>query len=185
MTGFGRTGTMFASERVGVAPDFICLSKGLTGGFLPMSVTVCREEIYREFLGPTFERALAHGHSFTANPLGCAAALASLEVFEEEKSLEKVAASEAIHRARLARIAGLPKVARPRVLGDIAAFDIEVGDAGYGAAVGKQLKEWFFGRKLLVRPLGNVVYMMPPYCISATDLNRAWDAVEEAVRTAI
>ncbi|MEO5352386.1 MAG: adenosylmethionine--8-amino-7-oxononanoate transaminase [Magnetococcus sp. XQGC-1] len=182
MTGFGRTGTLFACERAGATPDIICLSKGLTGGFLPMSVTVCREEIYQAFLGESFDRAFAHGHSFTANPLGCVAALASLALFAEENTLERIAVLEGIHRQRLLALAGHARVQRPRVTGSIAALDIQAADAGYASRIGLFLREFFLERGLLLRPLGNTLYLLPPYCITDSELHRAWDCVESALK---
>ncbi|MBF0585062.1 MAG: aminotransferase class III-fold pyridoxal phosphate-dependent enzyme, partial [Magnetococcales bacterium] len=182
MTGFGRTGSLFACEKAETTPDIICLSKGLTGGFLPMSVTVCREKIYEAFLGEHFDRAFAHGHSFTANPLGCAAALASLALFEEEKSLERVAAIERIHRQRLLALAGHLRVERPRIMGSIAALDIQASDAGYASRIGLFLRAFFLDRGLLLRPLGNTLYLLPPYCITAAELHQAWDSVEAALK---
>ena len=183
MTGFGRTGEMFACTKAGVAPDMICLAKGLTGGFLPLAATVCREEIYQAFLGTGFERAFAHGHSFTANPIACAAAHASLDLFETEGSLARVAVLEKIHRARLADLAARSnKVARPRVTGSIAAFDV-AGDGGDGAASGRLLRRAFFERGLLLRPLGNVVYLVPPYCLGEAQLERAYDAIDEVLKS--
>lgn len=182
MTGFGRTGRLFACERAETTPDIICLSKGLTGGFLPMSVTVCREEIYEAFLGESFDRAFAHGHSFTANPLGCAAALASLALFEEEKTLERVAAIEVIHRQRLLALAEQARVERPRIMGSIAALDIQSSDAGYASRIGLFLRDFFLNRGLLLRPLGNTLYLLPPYCITTAELHQAWDSVEAALK---
>jgi adenosylmethionine-8-amino-7-oxononanoate aminotransferase len=181
MTGFGRTGSLFACQKAGVTPDLICLSKGLTGGFLPMSATVCQEFIYRAFLGDSFDRAFAHGHSFTGNPLGCAAALASLELFATEHTLEACAAIEAVHRERLADLADHPRVLRPRLTGTIAAFDMSAGEGGYTSAIGPRLKAFFLQRKLLIRPLGNVVYLMPPYCTTAEELHRGWDGIKAAL----
>ncbi len=181
MTGFGRVGTMFACEKAGVDPDIICLSKGLTGGFMPLSVTVCKESIYAAFFGAGFDRAFAHGHSFTANPLSCAAACASLDLFAEEKSLEKVAAIQAIHQERLAGLQSHEKV--ERIAGAIAALDFVVSDPGYGSSLAPRLKEFFLQRGLLIRPLGNVLYLLPPYCISAADLHRAWDGIEAALHS--
>jgi adenosylmethionine-8-amino-7-oxononanoate aminotransferase len=181
LTGFGRLGAMFACLKAGVTPDITCLSKGLTGGFLPLAVTVCTEEIYREFLGASFDRALAHGHSYTANPLGCAAALASLKLFAEEKSLERVAAMEVVHHQRLERLASHPLVCRPRASGSIAALEVAAPDPGYSSSIGGRLKRLFLERRMLIRPLGNVVYLLPPYCIALEDLHRAYDAIEEVL----
>ncbi|NGZ05463.1 MAG: adenosylmethionine--8-amino-7-oxononanoate transaminase [Magnetococcales bacterium] len=179
MTGFGRCGTLFACELAGIAPDMICLSKGLTGGFLPMAVTVCREEIHAAFLGPTFDRALAHGHSFTANALGCAAALASLGLFESEATLQRVAALEALHRERMAALGG--RVLAPRVMGAVAAFELRLSDQTYGSAFTPRLIQFFLDRGMIIRPLGAVIYLVPPYGIDHVDLHRGWDVIEEAI----
>lgn len=185
MTGFGRTGSMFACDKADVAPDIICLAKGMTGGFLPLAATLCREEIHDAFVGGDFGNAFAHGHSFTANPLGCAAALASLDLFESDSTLERVAVMEGIHRRRMRDLARLPNVRCARVMGSIAAFDLDCGDGGdskgYGSAWSRRLREAFLSRGLLVRPLGNVVYLMPPYCIGEHDLHRAYDGIFEMV----
>lgn len=182
MTGFGRTGALFASQKAGVAPDLICLSKGLTGGFLPLSVTACGASIYEAFLGAGFDRAFAHGHSFTANPLGCAAALASLELTTSAETAANLARIEKRHRAAIADLSRHPKLSRGRVLGTIAA--IEVTDAqGYTAAVGQTLKRFFLERGLLLRPLGPVIYLLPPYCVTDGQLDRAYAAIRDAADT--
>jgi adenosylmethionine-8-amino-7-oxononanoate aminotransferase len=179
MTGFGRTGNLFACRTAGVAPDLICLSKGLTGGFLPLSATVAREGIHRAFLGETFDKALAHGHSFTANPLGCRAALASLDLLEDPAMPAAWARIEALHRERLANLPA--RAVRRRVLGTVAAFEVDGGGQGYSAAVGPRLRDFFMARGLLLRPLGNVVYLLPPYCITEAQLHRAYDAIDQAL----
>lgn len=181
MTGFGRTGAMFASLKAQVTPDIICLSKGLTAGFLPMSVTVAKESIYTAFLGENFDRALVHGHSFTANPLGCAAALASLQVFADEQTLAKLPQIESWHRQGLAQFATHPQVQHVRVMGTIAAFDVVAEDAGYTSQIGPQLKAFFHERGLLLRPLGNVVYLLPPYCVTHEELAHAYAVIREAL----
>ncbi len=180
MTGFGRTGEMFACEAAGIAPDMMCLSKGLTGGFLPLGATLCREEIYDMFRGAGFDRAFAHGHSYSANPLGCAAALASLDLFETGDWRRRGAAIQARHRGFLDSLAGHDEACRTRLTGTIAAFDI-AGDKGYGAAAGAKLKREFLERGLLLRPLGNVVYVMPPYCIEEADLDRGYAGIRDAL----
>nr|CRH07662.1 Adenosylmethionine-8-amino-7-oxononanoate aminotransferase [Candidatus Magnetococcus massalia] len=181
MTGFGRTGSLFAFQQTAIEPDMICLSKGLTSGFLPMSVTVARESLYQVFMGEDFDRALAHGHSFTANPLGCAAALASLDLFEQENTLARIAEIEALHRDRLGAFRKSKKALRPRVCGTIGAIDLNVEDGGYTSEVGPKLKQFFLDKGLLIRPLGNTVYLLPPYCTTDEQLHRGWDAIEEAV----
>ncbi len=177
MTGFGRTGATFACVKAGIRPDLVCLSKGLTGGFLPMSMTVATEAIHQAFVGREIERAFLHGHSYTANPLGCAAGLASLDLLEAPDCQARIKAIEAIHRQRLPAIVARHPVTRPRVCGTIAAFDVGA-DQGYAAAVGRTLKAAFLERGLLLRPLGNVLYLLPPYCIDEIDLHRAWDAID-------
>lgn len=181
MTGFGRTGRMFAHHHAQSAPDLVCLAKGLSGGVAPLAATVCREEFYEGFMSDSFATALAHGHSFTANPVVCAAGLASLALFEEESTLERVGKIEALHRARLGALADHPGVARPRVLGCIAAFEAVALDAAYADAASRTLKRFFLQRGQLLRPLGNTIYLMPPYCASPEELGLAWDYVEEAL----
>ena len=182
MTGFGRTGDLFACLGAGVAPDMICLSKGLTGGFLPLSMTVCGAAIYDQFVGEDFARAFAHGHSFTANPLGCAAALAALDLTLAPECAAARARIEAKHRARLPGLAEFSNVARARIRGTIAAFDFATDEPGYAATIGQALKAFFLERELLLRPLGNVVYLLPPYCVTDAQLDRAYDAIEAAAQ---
>ena len=181
MTGFGRTGTMFACEQVGATPDIICLAKGLTAGFLPMAATVATEAIYQGFLGDSFDRALVHGHSFTANPLGCAAALAGLRLFREESTLARIAGLEAVHAKRLTALNGRPGLARPRWRGSIGAVELTGGDSGYGAEIGKKLKRHFINRGFFARPLGEVFYILPPFCLTPDELHAAYDTLEEVL----
>jgi adenosylmethionine-8-amino-7-oxononanoate aminotransferase len=183
MTGFGRTGQLFASYTANVTPDIICLSKGLTGGFLPLSVTVCHDFIYQAFLDRRFEKSLVHGHSFTANPLGCAAALAALQVFTDEQILEKLALIHDWHSQGLALLRNHPAVTHIRQMGTIAAFDLQVADAGYTSSIAAQLKTYFYEQGLLLRPLGNVLYLLPPYCISEADLMHAYQIIRQALDT--
>ncbi|GAB6125531.1 adenosylmethionine--8-amino-7-oxononanoate transaminase [Humidesulfovibrio idahonensis] len=181
MTGFGRTGTMFAMEQAQVTPDLVCLSKGISGGFLPLAATVASERIYEAFLSDSFYTAFAHGHSFTANPLGCAAGLASLELFEEEQTLQRIARITESNRAWLAEIAHLPGVTRPRALGSIAAVTLGNDVSNYCAEIGAAVKAKCFERGLLIRPMGNVVYLMPPACISPEDLKRAQNGLTDVL----
>jgi len=177
MTGFGRTGSLFACTKTDVVPDIICLSKGLTGGFLPMSVTVCRDALFDAFLGEDFSKALAHGHSFTANPLGCAAALASLQILLDGQTQARIKTIETYHRGRLKKLADRPQFLHSRVTGTIAALDVAGEEAGYTAAIGVKLRDFFIERGLLIRPLGNVIYLLPPYCVTDDQLGQAYDAI--------
>ncbi len=172
MTGFSRTGALFACRRIGVTPDMVCLSKGITGGFLPMAATVVREPIHAAFLGQEIDKAFLHGHSYTANPLGCAAALASLDLLLDPDCQARIAAIEALHRERLPAVRGR----RHRIMGTIAAVDL--GEDGIGSAIGTALKAWFRQHGMLMRPMGPVAYFLPPYCIAPDELHRAWDLLE-------
>jgi adenosylmethionine---8-amino-7-oxononanoate aminotransferase len=177
MTGFGRTGDPFACVKAGVVPDLVCLSKGLTGGFLAMGATVAREPIYQAFLGQDLQRAFLHGHSYTANPLGCAAGLASLELLMAPECGARRDAIEAAHRRRLQALAASGKGKRHRLTGTIAALD--AGDGGYGSAIGATAKAYFAKQGMHLRPLGPVLYFMPPYCIEPAELDRAWQVMDD------
>ncbi|MEX0906381.1 MAG: adenosylmethionine--8-amino-7-oxononanoate transaminase [Balneolaceae bacterium] len=180
MTGFGRTGSWFASERAQVEPDIICLAKGLTGGFLPLSVTVCADEVYQAFYSDDPVKTLWHGHSYTANPLGCAAAVASLKLLE--KTSERFQSMEQKHRICLKPFSEMKSVEKIRVKGTIAAFDIKNEEkSGYLNSVAKIIKEKCIDKNLLLRPLGNTLYLMPPYCITDDELSWVYKQVEELV----
>jgi adenosylmethionine-8-amino-7-oxononanoate aminotransferase len=179
-TGFGRTGTLFAMEQAEVVPDLVCLSKGLTAGYMPMAVTVAREAIFEAFLGESFERALPHGHSFTANPLACAVALASLALFNEENTLGRIARINQHHREMMAELAARNDVMRPRLLGSILAFDAKAaGD--YQSSESQALRRWYLDHGLNIRPLGQTLYLMPPYCITDQELARAYAGLVEGL----
>jgi adenosylmethionine---8-amino-7-oxononanoate aminotransferase len=177
LTGFGRTGPLFACETAGITPDIICLSKGLTGGFLPMGATVAREAVFEAFLSEDRRATLFHGHSYTANPIACAAARASLALLDNASAARR-AAIEATHRAHIAQIATHPCVANPRVIGTISAFDLTTGD-GYLAPVGPRLAAFALERGVLLRPLGNVIYVLPPYCITTEQLDQVYTVITQ------
>jgi adenosylmethionine-8-amino-7-oxononanoate aminotransferase len=181
LTGFGRCGSMFACELAGVLPDLMCLSKGLTGGFLPMGATLATSCIYDAFGGTDPSRTFWHGHSYTGNPLACAAAVASLEIFRTEPVFERIAAIAAIHRERLQRLAKFSSVGDTRQMGTVAAIELRTDDAGYLSAMRPKLCRFFLERGVLLRPLGNVIYVLPPYCIEREDLHRVYDVIEEAI----
>jgi adenosylmethionine---8-amino-7-oxononanoate aminotransferase len=182
LTGFGRTGPLFACGGAGIEPDAVCLSKGLTGGFLPMGATVFREEIFEAFRSHDRRRTLFHGHSYTANPVACAAARASLRLLDERCDRRREAI-EAAHRAGLGRLASHPRVLDPRVLGTVAAFDL-AGPAGYLSTAGSRLGSRALEAGLLLRPLGNVVYLLPPYCTTAEEISGVYDFIERELEDA-
>ena len=180
-TGFGRTGKMFACDVAGVAPDLMCLSKGLTGGFLPLAVTLCSEKIYQAFYSDDRSRTFFHGHSYSGNPLGCAAAIASLKVFETEPVFERIANIERIHRERMPALEKNPAVANVRILGTIAALELRAGDPGYLSSLRARLYSFFVENGVLLRPLGNVVYVVPPYVMTPDELHQLYDVMGKAV----
>ena len=182
-TGFGRTGAMFACEKAGLVPDIICLSKGLTAGAMAMSVTVARDGVYAAFLSETFDTALAHGHSFTANPLACAVAVKSLELFGEEKTLARIAHIEARHREQLDVLKSHPRAEHPRAMGSMLAFELVGSKGHYKTADGEALRDWYLKNGLNIRPLGPTVYLMPPYCITDDELSRAYTGLVEGLDT--
>jgi adenosylmethionine-8-amino-7-oxononanoate aminotransferase len=179
MTGFGRTGALFACQKAGVHPDLMCLSKGLTGGFLPMGVTMASERLYQGFIGSDPSLTFFHGHSFTANPLGCAAALASLDLLQAMP--ERFQQFEVRHIPLLEQLALHPRVTRPRALGTIAAFDVDAGASGYLNPVGKQIQRSCLDQGVYLRPLGNTVYLLPPLSISDPQLQQCYEALAIAL----
>ncbi|MEX0609838.1 MAG: adenosylmethionine--8-amino-7-oxononanoate transaminase [Balneolaceae bacterium] len=175
MTGFGRTGDYFACKRAQVEPDLICLSKGITGGFMPLSATVCSDEIYEAFNSSDPVKTFWHGHSYTANPLGCAAGIASMKILEREQAFQ---AFESLHLKELEKLKSHPKLERFRVKGTLAAMDIRNEEAGgYLNSVAKKIKETCLDEGVLLRPLGNVLYLMPPYCVSEKELSAVYDII--------
>ncbi len=181
--GFGRTGTMFACEHEGVAPDLMCVAKGITGGYVPLAATLASEEIYEGFLGEHEDfRTFFHGHTYTGNPLACAAALATLDVFEEEKTLDHLQPKIELLGRLLEPVAELPMVAEVRRRGFM--VGIELGGFPLEARMGHQVTLEARRRGAIVRPLGDVVVLMPPLAISEADLERlvviVWEAIVEA-----
>jgi adenosylmethionine-8-amino-7-oxononanoate aminotransferase len=181
-TGFGRTGQMFACEHAGIAPDIICLSKALTAGYLPLGATVATERVYEAFLSDDRSKTFFHGHSFTANPLACAVAIASLDLFAQGDVLGRVKRLEAQMQAALSPLAGLPGVADVRVLGGVGAIELRTGAGGYLDGVGPRLAAEFLRRGLLLRPLGNVLYLMPPYVITDDEVDWALVQIVDVIR---
>ncbi len=181
LTGFGRCGRMFACELAGVVPDILCLSKGLTGGFLPMGATVSTAAIHETFCAPDRNRTFFHGHSYTANPLGCAAGIASLKIFDSEPVFERIANIERIHAKRAAELKGHPAVADVRMIGTVMALELDASDPGYFSELRPALYDFFLNQGVLLRPLGNVVYVLPPYVITSEELHRVYDVLTEAL----
>ena len=190
LTGFGRTGPLFACGGAEVVPDIMCLSRALTGGFLPLGATVVREEVFAGFLQDGARGAngvggrrdangssgmFLHGHAYMANPVACAAARASLAALDEE-SARRRAVIEEVHRGQIAKLAAHPCVQAPRVLGTMAAFELSAGTGVDSLATGT-LEEFAFKQGVVLDPIGNVVYVLPPYCMSPADLTEVWSVV--------
>ena len=163
--GFGRSGTMFACEQAGIRPDFICLSKGITGGYLPLSVVLTKDQVYQAFYDDQVTRGFLHSHSYTGNPLACRAALATLDIFEQDDVLETNRVKRAEMNAALSVLHDWP-VRHLRNTGMIWAFDVEGADAGFG----KRLFRAALEQGLLLRPFGGTVYFMPPFIIESEDI---------------
>ena len=186
-TGFGRTGTMFACEQEGVEPDLLCLAKGITGGYLPLSATLATDKIYRAFLGAYEDfRAFYHGHTYTANPLACAAALASLDVFKRERTLERMQPKIKLLTRELASIAKLPHVGEVRQAGFMVGIELVKDRATkepYDLAEKRGIRVGYLARKygVLIRPLGNVVVLMPPLSIRDRELTKLCRVVRGAI----
>ncbi len=183
-TGFGRTGTMFACEQEEVAPDLLCLGKGLTGGYLPLAATLATERIYEGFLGaPEEQRTFFHGHTYTGNPLACAAALANLDVFESERTIERLQPKIGLLGERLREIEAMPEVAEVRHRGFMVGIDLGAHDPALrmGHRVTLAARE----RGAIVRPLGDTVVLVPPLSISAAELTQLLDIVAESIEAAV
>lgn len=181
MTGFGRTGTMFAFNQTNIVPDIICLSKGLTGGSIPLAATVCKQEIYDAYLSKDKAKMFFHSSSYTANPIACAAANANLEIWQNTDVLADVKRVNDFYYMQLERFKHLP-AKNVRILGDIFAFDVEKSGNDYVSSVGVKLYDYYRKNGVLLRPLGNTVYIMPPYCISNESLIKVFDVIEKSLK---
>ncbi|NLS01594.1 adenosylmethionine--8-amino-7-oxononanoate transaminase [Rhizobium sp. P38BS-XIX] len=185
MTGWGRTGTMFACEQAGLTPDILCTSKGLTGGALPLAATLATGDIFDAHLSTDRRKTFFHSSSYTANPIACAAGVANLEVWRNEPVIERIRDLETAHRLNLLRYEADARFANIRQLGTIAALDLIVPAGGYLAKVGPHMRRLFRDRGLLIRPLGNVLYLMPPYCVTTSELEYAYDTIGEVAAIAL
>ncbi len=180
MTGFGRTGPLFASDQLSEPPDMICLSKSLTGGALPLALTVCTEELYEGFLSEERSRAFLWGHTYTGNPLGCAAALASLDLLLTPQCHRQRVTIEAAHQSFKQRWGSQWK--RCDVLGTILALEyFDPSDTRYFSKMRDRLSRHFLNHRIVIRPFGNVVHVMPPYCIEEDDLNAVYQSLLESL----
>ena len=181
MTGWGRTGTRFACEQAQIAPDLLCLSKGLTGGFLPLAATLASEGIYQAFYSTDRAKTFFHSSSFTGNPLACAAACASLDLWETENVPARIQTLHARQAERLPRLQARPDVENLRHTGTIVAFDLKNAEKTYLSTSAPKLYRFFLEKGVLLRPLGHTLYLLPPYCISPEDLDAIFDSMESAL----
>lgn len=182
MTGFGKTGKTFAMDYAQQKPDMMCLSKALTGGTIPMAITTFTQEIFDAFYDDDINKALFHGHTFTANPTGCAAALASFELLQTPEMQANLVRVNASHLAFQERIKSHPKVITTRVLGTIFALEIKKeNEESYYGTMRTKLYNFFIENGIILRPVGNIVYILPPYIISDAQLQKVYDVVEKAL----
>ncbi len=183
-TGFGRTGKMFACEHGPIEPDILCVSKGITGGYMPLAATLASDEIFEAFLSDDRGRAFFHGHSYTGNALACALGLESLAILDEEDSLARVVRLESLFAERLARIGRHSLVKETRGIGGLAVMELKPSNragSGYLDELGPRLSAALLEREIFLRPLGNVLYFVPPYVITDAEANRVFDMIEEVL----
>jgi adenosylmethionine-8-amino-7-oxononanoate aminotransferase len=186
-TGFGRTGKMFACEHENVVPDIMCLSKGITNGYMPLAVTLATDEIFNAFLGEFKDlKTFFHGHSYTGNPLACAAAIASIDLFDKEKTLENMRPKIEFLEDKLKEIADLPNVGNVRNKGLMAGVELVRDKATKEPYPWEEKMGWNVAYKareegVLIRPLGNIIVIMPPLSISIENLSRLMDVIKKAI----
>ncbi|RYU92024.1 adenosylmethionine--8-amino-7-oxononanoate transaminase [Mucilaginibacter terrigena] len=181
-TGFGRTGKPFASDHVQTQPDIMCFSKGLTGGTMAFGLTTCTQEIYDAFLSDDKMKTLFHGHSYTANPVACAAALASLDLFLEQSTQQNIDRIVAKHAAFAEKVKGHRSIKTTRQTGTILALEWETGDnTSYFSGLRDKLYQYFLNAGIILRPLGNVIYILPPYCITDNELDYIYNTIGQAL----
>ena len=186
MTGFGRTGKFFATDYLNNKPDIICLSKGITGGVMPLGVTACAQFIYDAYISEDKHKTFFHGHSYTANPTACAAALASMDLMEKEETANNIARITASHASFKEKIKWYKSIASIRHLGTIIAIEIKTPEtSGYLNNLAEKIAAYFIQKGILLRPLGNVLYILPPYCIPQNDLTYIYTNIENFLNTEI
>ena len=181
-TGFGRTGKRFACDHITEQPDVMCFSKGLTGGTMALGLTTCTQDIFDAFLSDDRLKTLFHGHSFTANPVAIAAALASLDLFLADATAQNINRIAGMHANFTDRIKHHPKVRTTRQTGTIWAMEWETGsNTSYFSTLRDKLYQYFLSSGIILRPLGNVIYILPPYCITNDELNYIYSKIEQAL----
>lgn len=181
MTGFGRTGKNFAIDYLKYKPDIICLSKGITGGFMPLGVTICSQQIYDAFYADELGKTFFHGHSYTANPLACTAANASIELLLKDACQQKIGLINSLHNQFKEEIKNHDIVKEIRIKGTILAIELNTSDgSSYFHSIKKEAYDYFLSKGILLRPLGNVIYILPPYCITEDELNRIYNTIKES-----
>ncbi|WP_417612405.1 adenosylmethionine--8-amino-7-oxononanoate transaminase [Parasphingorhabdus sp.] len=181
MTGWGRTGTIFACEQAAVEPDILCMAKGLTGGGIPLAVTAAKDALYQAHFSEDRAKMFFHSSSFTANPIACAAANANLAIWRDEPVQERIDTIAAAHQAFADRLQRRASVSGLRQCGTILAFEIDDGAGDYMSSIGPELLRFFRDHNILLRPLGNTIYVMPPYCITCEELESIYRVIEEAI----
>jgi adenosylmethionine-8-amino-7-oxononanoate aminotransferase len=181
-TGFGRTGKPFACNHVQTEPDIMCFSKGLTGGTMAFGLTTCTQAIYDAFLSDDKMKTLFHGHSYTANPIACAAALASLDLFLDPSTQQSIDRIAAMHREFAAKVAHHKSLKSTRQTGTILALEWQTGNhTSYFSNLRDKLYQYFLDRGIILRPLGNIIYILPPYCITNAELGYIYSTIEQAL----
>ena len=182
MTGFFRLGRMFASDFFKEKPDIMCLSKGLTGGFGPMGITTTTNKVFDHFFSKDRSKTFFHGHSYTGNPINCAAAIASLELLQQNSVQERIRSMEKSHFSFSHKMQKKAKIKHARVKGSILALEINTSEkTSYFNKIRDKLYRFYISNGILLRPLGNIVYIMPPYCISDEQLNKVYSVIEESI----
>lgn len=181
MTAWGRTGALFACDQAEIVPDIACYSKGITGGFLPLAATMCQPRIFDAHYSTDRSKTFYHSSSYTANPIACAVAAANLEMWIEGDVMAQVNSTERMQAQKLAEMSAVDALGNFRQTGTIAAMDVRVPDGGYLSEIGTQLYTRFQESNVLLRPLGNTIYVLPPYCMSQNDFDTVYDVIAATV----
>lgn len=180
MTGWGRTETMFACDQAGISPDILCTSKGLTGGFIPLSATLCSDKFFDAHYSEDRAKMFFHSSSYTANPIACAVAYANTQIWADEPVAERIDQLVMTQAQHVETLDGHPRFENVRQCGTITAMDIKVNDQGYLSNIAPRLYQHFQDNGLLLRPLGNTVYVLPPYCVTPQDLDEIYHVISNA-----